>query len=116
LNNTNKTIANAFNEYFSTIGTNLAGQHYSRINYQQYLTKPQNIHTMFTAPVSTVEVNELVLKLSPHKAAGIDGLNAKTVKNALPTILDPITHVYNLSLSQRCVPAQLKISKVIQEK
>ncbi|ELT87714.1 hypothetical protein CAPTEDRAFT_213070 [Capitella teleta] len=117
VNNTNKTIANAFNEYFCTIGTNLAGQHYSPINYQQYLTKPQNVHTMFTAPVSapvsTVEVNELVLKLSPHKAAGIDGLNAKTVKNALPTILDPTTHVYNLSLSQGCVPEQLKISKVI---
>jgi hypothetical protein len=113
LNSSNKCIANAFNEYFSNIGSTLAKQHDSTTDYKIYLTKPQNPQTMFIAPVTPAEVKELVLSLSPHKASGIDEFNAKTVKHALPTILDPITYVFNLSLTQGCVPKQMKISKVI---
>jgi hypothetical protein len=68
---------------------------------------------MFVTPVCVEEVKSLVQNLSPHKAAGIDGLNAKTIKIALSAISEPLTHVYNLSFSQGHVPKQLKISKVI---
>jgi hypothetical protein len=68
---------------------------------------------MFVTPVCVEEVKSLVQNLSPHKAAGIDGLNAKTIKIALSAISEPLTHVYNLSFTQGHVPKQLKISKVI---
>jgi hypothetical protein len=68
---------------------------------------------MFVAPICSEEVKLLVQNLSPRKAAGIDDFNAKTIKIALSSILDPLTHVFNLSFSQGHVPNQLKISKVI---
>jgi hypothetical protein len=49
---------------------------------------------MFTAPATAEEVKDLVLNLSPYKAAGIDGFNAKTVKKCTPHNIKP----YNLCI------------------
>jgi hypothetical protein len=105
-------IANAFNQYFATIGADLAKQHNSPTSHKMYLNYPL-AHNMFVAPISPDEVKLLIQNLSAQKAAGIDDFNAKTIKIALPFILDSLTHVYNLSFSQGCVPKKLKISKVI---
>ena len=68
---------------------------------------------MYIEPVNREEITRLINKLPTHKAAGFDEINPRALKLSAPFIAGPLTHIFNLSLSQACVPRKLKISKVI---
>ncbi len=59
---------------------------------------------------------EVILKLleetNPSKAAGIDGLAGKFLKDGAPHLSSPITQLCNLSISLSCFPEKCKIAKL----
>ena len=56
---------------------------------------------------------QFVGKLKPKTSAGPDGISTKLLKAMIPTILKPVTHLFNLSLYTGYIPLELKTAKVI---
>ena len=108
----NFRIANAFNEYFTTIGNKLAGQINHNGNINMFLDKPVP-HTIYLTPVTDTEIINEINKLKPGKAAGIDAIPSKLLKAAPSAIAPSLTHIFNRVFATGTYPESLKISKVI---
>ncbi len=106
-------IANSFNKYFSSIGKKTS-QNVPNANksFSQYLKNP-SLNSIFIEPVDSQYILEVVNKFKPKTSYGHDEIPTKLVKNTITDILDPITHIVNLSLTTGIVPSQLKQAKVV---
>jgi hypothetical protein len=68
----------------------------------------------FTIPeIAVHEVGILISKLSNKKSMGTDKVNAFLLKLALPYIVEPLTHMYNLCLRTSTFPDAWKCAKVV---
>ena len=63
--------------------------------------------------VSVQYIQSLLRKLKISKAAGLNDIRARLLKDADHVVALPITRIINLSLAQGKVPIDLKIAKVI---
>jgi len=60
------------------------------------------------------EVTLLIKKLKCHKAAGPDGIDPSLISAApAPVLIEPLLHVFNLSLTSGQVRAKMKTARVI---
>jgi hypothetical protein len=89
----NPEISNEMNFYFATIGEKLANANNpsscnNNRNYARHL-KGQYPNTMYLSPTTEEEVLKLKA-LSPDKAAGPDGIHARSIKIATPTSSNPL--------------------------
>lgn len=50
--------------------------------------------------MNTHEVTKIINNLNDDTAAGFDGLNVKTLKAIAANIIEPLTYMYNLSISE----------------
>ena len=62
--------------------------------------------------VDKYELIDFIYKLNPSKCPGADNLGP-LILDISSSIIDPLLHIYNLSLSTGVVPNKLKIAKVI---
>ena len=53
------------------------------------------------------------MNLNPHKSSGPDNISTKLIQDSISEIIEPLIHIYNLSLSTGIVPEKLKMAKVI---
>ncbi len=108
-----KQIAQSFNKFFSSIGKQTS-QNVPATNksFSEYLKNPK-INSIFIEPVDSQYILQIVNKFKPKTSFGHDDIPTKLVKESINEILDPITHIVNLSLSTGVVPIQLKKAKVI---
>ena len=99
----NKNIANAFNNYFSNIGLNLAKSYPVNDNYMKYLSSNYS-NTMFLYPITEEELTNEIHQLPQNKAPGINDIPSKLVQLTAPYIIQTLTKIYNLSFLNGCVP------------
>ena len=104
-------IAEAFNQYFASIGTKLGEKLGGGDGYVDYLTQPQSAN-FFITPTNEHEVYNEVSKLPNKTSAGIDGISQKLLKQSIDIILEPFTHILNCSFVTATVPDTLKIAKL----
>ena len=104
-------MCDAFNNYFTNIGTTLADTIENTEDYRTYMNPPTN-YSMYLAPVTESEIENYINALKPT-AAGIDDIPATILKAALPSILPVITFLIKLSFQTGIFPEKLKIAKVI---
>ena len=109
------------NSYFFNIPSNLVS----------LLPTPSKIYTTFTelfkhfysskniSPdqfylqhVSENFVNTELSKINPNKSYGIDGIQARFIKDSASEIKLPITYIINLSIDSNTVPTDFKYAKV----
>jgi hypothetical protein len=64
-------------------------------------------------PVTPDEVSKIIQNLKNSKSTGTDFINTWTLKLVSKEILPTITHIVNLSISQRKFPSQWKLAKVV---
>ena len=106
-------MANIFNKYFASIGKNLAEViPPSTKHFSEYLGT-QNSSSIFLAPTYREEILDIVSNLNNKKSPGHDDINNFILKGVISSIIDPLVHIFNLSLSSGQVPAGMKIAKVI---
>ena len=106
-------IADTFNSYFSSIGKELAHKIApSTKQFQDFLGDP-NPKSIFLSPVSKNEILEIVNNLKDKKSAGHDGIDNYLLKKIITSIVDPLTHLLNFSITSGLVPKNMKIAKVI---
>ena len=114
-NDTNPTeVCNTFNNYFTNIGPNLAEQiNTSNGHFTQYLSTPSE-KSLFFNPTNVHEILDIVKLLNSSKSSGFDGISVCIIKKKIiHNIVDPLSHIFNLSLSTGICPNSLKIAKII---
>ena len=90
-------ISNKFNEYFISVGPNLASKiPVSDMNFSNYLGE-KSIKSIFLDPVIENEVKLEIRKLKENKPCGHDEIPPKLVKNISKYIINQITYIYNQS-------------------
>ena len=111
-----KLIAEGFNNFFGTIGPDLAAKiPSSKIpgnNFRSYLTSPTD--SVFSLnQISITYLKEQIEKLKPKTSYGEDLLSNKLLKIASKFLLQPLHRLINLSLDTGFVPNQITVAKVI---
>ena len=108
-------ICNAFNNYFATLGDKLVEQLPAStpgsLTFNNYLTKVSKIafFVLLLIKLKSVLLENLLNNKSPEP----DSIGPVLVKLMKNLILDPLTYIFNLSLSTGLVPYRMKIAKVI---
>ena len=112
--NDKKEIAKHMNNFFCSIGENLANQHTNanEDEHEHFLNAPMQ-QSMYMFKVSNKEVRNQINDLDSKKTSGHDGFTAKFLKLSQPLIEKPLTDIFNLSISTGKYPQNLKIAKCI---
>ena len=100
-------IVNGLNNFFTTIGLDLAKNISSTLNKHltDYLGTSVTEST-FLSPVSYSELLNVVSKQKCMKSFGHNGLNVWIIKKIV-YVLKPLRHICNLSVSKGIFPKQL---------
>lgn len=111
--------ANTLNEHFLSAANNLlqstvSGNPSVSDTLVQFCNKNLNPHDSFSIPYLTVfDVGKSISSLKNKRTSGHDGISSTVLKLALPYIVDSLTYVYNLCISQGKFPCSLKKAKVV---
>jgi hypothetical protein len=108
-----KTVSKLFNNYFVNVADNLAKKiPKPNTKYQDYLKNP-NEHSIYLQETTPDEVGKLVTKLDSKKSADIYGISGKMIKEGGFVMVEIITLLFNMSISQGKFPDALKNAKVV---
>ena len=100
-------IVHKFCNFFTNVGPNLAKKiPQTNKGFEDYL-KGIYLLSFYVNPTNSNEIKSLV------SSCGRDELNPKFIKSVINYISLPLSHIFNISLSQGIFPDQLKIAKVI---
>jgi hypothetical protein len=106
-----RTIANEFNDPFVNVGPDLAGRLPPPTqNHMAFLTNPSR-DSFYLRNTSPEEIKNLILALK-NSSPGSDEISAKVLKHSCDFLIDPLSHVFNLSLINGVVPLELKQAKI----
>ena len=109
----NSAIANIFNDYFSSIGPNLAKTiPQTNKTFADFL-KNKHPNTIFFIPTDVNEIKKIVEKINSKKSTGYDDISNDLLKHVINEIVIPLEHILNLSIVNGIVPDKMKIAKVV---
>jgi len=108
-----QTITERFNIYFTEVTEDILSQ----VNYhcpQQYLQFQIKScsETMFVAPVTETEVEQVIKDLKNNSSPGFDEIPTSLVKQCLCHFIKPLVHIYNVSLQTGIFPDMMKKAKI----
>jgi len=113
-------ISNGLNNFFSTVGDNLVKDLFKNNKIIKiYNTDFQSYcHTridkcFYVEPTDKCELFKLSNKLRKSKSPGPDNIGPGLIKEVVEAIVDPLMHIYNLSLNKGIVPDKQKPAKVV---
>ena len=108
----NKTVANSFNKYFTTVAQKLIDKlGPSTKHFKDYLSNP-NPESFFLDPVTPEEVNDIIANLDEYKSNDSYDIPSKLIKLVRMTISGPFALIANSSFSLGAFPEKLKFAKV----
>jgi hypothetical protein len=108
----NSDIANSFNKFFVNVGPQLSKKiRKTNVSPTSYISRTIQ-ECIFLKPVTDNEVCKIMKSLK-ESSAGYDDICPKVVKKVYKSILNPLTHLLNLSISSGIFPNVLKIAKII---
>ena len=103
-------VACLFNSYFSSIAQQLNNTLPIKQNDVHITTKQKN--SIFLHPATETEVIGIIKSLKNKKSAGMDEIPDHVIKGCCTYIVQPLTFIINLSISEGQFPDVLKIAKV----
>ena len=108
-----KDITNAFNKYYVNVGPSLAAS-IDQQNIRKFNLPPMPTpNSLFLMPCTEEEISGLMKILKPKTSSGHDNISPKILKQISQSMIKPILHVINISLTTGKVPKSMKIAKVI---
>ena len=105
----NRIAANAMNNFFSSIGPNLA----KNMNDPWVYSGDTCIDFIEDMTTNRLEVMRYIKEIDTSKASAVPLLASKILKPALCTLIDQITFVFNLCLRQNIFPDEWKIASIV---
>ena len=103
-------IANGFNNFFVTIGPQLAKNIKSDINPLSYVKSVNK--SMVLTDVTSTEARNVIASLK-NSSSGNDEFPPFVGKSCVDPYIEPLTHPINLSLRSGVFPSELKLAKVV---
>ena len=105
-------IANAFNNNFATIGSNLESNiPATDISFTSYL-RGSYPHTFVLFPTNANEIINIVNNFDNKSSAGVDDIPVFLIKQVIESIAEPLALVCNTSFETGRVPDLLKIAQI----
>ena len=111
-----KEIANAFNDFFVNIGSNLASEMpdlSSRIKFDDFLSSINCSSNFEFEEITSEDVSKAIDSLKNKTSYGYDKLTSNMIKAAKDVLVQPLTIIINQCLKSGIFPDKLKIAKVI---
>ncbi len=105
-------IANGFNDFFVSVGFELASNINGLDIHPCSLIKGQYPPFYNFDPPTVQEVRNIIFSLK-NAAHGHDGIKSVLIKETIDYIIKPLTHILSLSLKTGIVPQNLKVARVI---
>ena len=113
--------ADTFNDYFLSIATSITAGTDNEpdiFKITPTLTRfcKDKLHPVDSCKIPEIAVHEVgkyIMQLKNKKSMGSDNINAFLLKIALPSIVEPLTYIYNLCIAQSTCPQTFKQAKVI---
>ena len=106
-------IADAFNNYFANVGTNLAqlipNVQTSPLDYM----KPPLCNSFYVFPTTATEIETEIANLKTGKATGPYSILVTVLKILAAVIAKPLETLFNVYFSTGVVPNNLKLANVI---
>ena len=110
-----KEIADGFNNFFITIGENLASKipnvRKGPLYYTRKLHKKRSLKFEFKE-VTPEEIHKILSGLNETKATGLDNYQSKLLKLTSPSICKSLTFIINKSLSTGQFPDEWKSARI----
>lgn len=109
---------NQVNDFFTTIGSNLADKILKNLNQSESslasvaTNSKEPANSMLFYPTDVVEIKKIINKLKSHSAPGYDKIPTILFKTYHKYLLEPLTYLYNLSLEKGVFPNIFKIAIV----
>ena len=104
-------VAECFNDFFASVGTNLASKiPATNKNFLSYLDKFDS--TMSFSSLTPDELEKAFKSLKSNKSPGIDEIDVNVIKEIFDIIKPILQHIFNLSILEGKFPDELKIAKV----
>ena len=76
-------------------------------------TITSDVEPLQSFDISEFDVYNALINLDPKKAQGIDGIGPKLLKYCAESLVQPLCHLFNLSLSSSVIPTEWKIHRII---
>jgi hypothetical protein len=113
---TNPThIANAFNDFFITIGHKTSQKIPQQQNDNTPIAQPKQKHPEFKLQHTTIEkVTKIMKQLNPNKAQDIYKIKPAILKDLTPFLAPILTSLFNKTIDEHKYPDSLKVTKVIE--
>ena len=105
-------ISNAFNDFFSTVGSKLSRKCSSAGNHKDFMNDPVS-NSIFLSPISVNEVCKLIDQLKPGKAPGLDGIPNSVLKSISHIVSPILASIFNKVIDTGIYPDILKNAKII---
>ena len=103
----NQSIANVFNSHFASIVESSSDDQH----LPSRSLPPVDYHFKFTA-ISEAEVLRILSHLDTSKSTGPDGISARLLKLAAPSISGSLVTLFNHSLMSDRVPDEWKVANI----
>ena len=109
-----KEVSNHFGKFYSKLGENVVNSiGKPKLTPQHYLKKIQmNPKTIYLYHITPNEIKK-IHTLPSKTSSGYDNISNKLLKQIKHTILNPLTHIFNLSLMSGVFPENMKLSEII---
>ena len=110
-----KVVANNFGKFYADLGKELAESiNTEGIKLNEYLSKIDvNLKTIYLNHITPMEIIKYINKLPAKDSSGYDNISNNFLKQVKYTIIEPLMHIFNLSLSTGEFPEQMKLAEVI---
>ena len=106
-----KQIADTFNYYFATIGSNMADQLPNREGYKDYVNRSYG-NFQLARPHESI-IREIMKHQQPKLSCGVDTINNRLVKSCCNELAVPMEIIIGKSIEDCIVPLAFKIARII---
>ena len=107
-----ESIANIFNDFFASVTDDIVNAiPPSSTQFTEYLNL-NNESSFSFQPVDNAIIEKIINNFESKPSLDINGISTILLKKCAPSLLLPITHIVNLSLSEGFFPDSLKVSRV----
>jgi len=107
-------ISNIFNNYFSSVGKNLASRVPRSSRYfTEYLSPNYNPSSFFFDPVTPEEIEREILLIPKNKTYSLYSCPIRILTDARCVMSGPLSIIINISVQKGIFPSKLKKAKVV---
>ena len=115
-----KSISTIFKNFFSNLAENLVSKlpippnKFGISSVRSYYAKNKDlVNSSFKfSIVNREDILKILLDIKPEKAAGIDGISGRFLKDGALILAEPISQISNLSIKLSVFPSEFKTAKL----